>query len=109
MKKTLSLVSKAGALLLAMPFTVASLPAQTAEVGASNPDQSESKDWRFSFAPYLWMVNVSGDMGLPGTGSIPVDVPFSTLKDSINFGFAGIVTAEYKRFGVENHRFSVCF
>lgn len=46
------------------------------------------------------MVNVTGTMGLPRTGTAPVDVPFSTLKDSINFGFAGILSAEYKRFGL---------
>lgn len=74
--------------------------AQTSGSQGSASSTTVTEDWKFGIAPYLWMVNVDGKLGLPrGPGQIPVDIEFSDLVDSINWGVAGVFVAEKGRYG----------
>ncbi|MDQ0143255.1 hypothetical protein [Cupriavidus necator] len=53
--------------LIAFLFTTAAGLAQAALPGSPGP--SDSDDWRFAIAPYLWLPNVSGDFRFSGSSS----------------------------------------
>ncbi|WP_427308998.1 hypothetical protein [Cupriavidus sp. H39] len=53
--------------LIAFLSTAAPGLAQAALPGSPGP--SDSDDWRFAIAPYLWLPNVSGDFRFSGSSS----------------------------------------
>ena len=44
----------------------------------------ESDRWVFSLAPYLWAVDIKGDITAEGT-TTPIDIPFDELFDQLEF------------------------
>lgn len=54
---------------------------------ASAAESPTSGDWQFNLAPfYLWGVSLDGDMSI-GTKTVPVDVSFNDIFDSLEAAF----------------------
>jgi opacity protein-like surface antigen len=52
------------------------------------PQQAATSDeWQISFAPYLWMVNLTGTQTI-GQITVPIEIDFSDLVDRLKFAFA---------------------
>ncbi len=71
-------------------------PATAADL-APAPDTSE---WRFTLAPYVWGVGLSGDVGLFGKGPVDVDIPFSDILENLDFAAMGVAEAHNGTWGV---------
>jgi opacity protein-like surface antigen len=61
------------------------------------PDTSE---WRFTLAPYVWGVGLSGDVGVFGRGPVDVDIPFSDILENLDFAAMGVAEAHNGTWGV---------
>lgn len=83
----------AGAMLV---LVSALTPAEAADL-APAPDTSE---WRFTLAPYVWGVGLSGDVGLFGRGPVEVDIPFSDILENLDFAAMGVGEAHNGTWGV---------
>jgi opacity protein-like surface antigen len=57
-----------------------------------NAGQKEGPSWRFSFTPYVWATGVSGTVGT-GSELTQVDISFSDIFDSVDFGVMGLFQA----------------
>jgi hypothetical protein len=64
---------------------------------APAPDTSE---WRFTLAPYVWGVGLSGDVGVFGRGPVDVDIPFSDILENLDFAAMGVAEAHNGTWGV---------
>jgi len=71
-------------------------PAAAADL-APAPDTS---GWRFTLAPYVWGVGLSGDVGLFGRGPVDVDIPFSDILENLDFAAMGVAEAHNGTWGV---------
>jgi opacity protein-like surface antigen len=71
-------------------------PAAAADL-APAPDTSE---WRFTLAPYVWGVGLSGDVGVFGRGPVDVDIPFSDILENLDFAAMGVAEAHNGTWGV---------
>jgi hypothetical protein len=76
---------------------VSALTPATAADLAPAPDTSE---WRFTLAPYVWGVGLSGDVGLFGKGPVDVDIPFSDILENLDFAAMGVGEAHNGTWGV---------
>ena len=85
-------LTAASMLVLASSLT----PAVAADL-APAPDTSE---WRFTLAPYVWGVGLSGDVGLFGKGPVDVDIPFSDILENLDFAAMGVAEAHNGTWGV---------
>ncbi|MBW2384113.1 MAG: hypothetical protein JRG92_10795 [Deltaproteobacteria bacterium] len=65
--------------------------------GPAIGDAEGERDWGVEIVPYLWLAGLSGEMGLPAVGTIPVDVSFSDLASNLDAAFAGFMDARYRR------------
>jgi opacity protein-like surface antigen len=72
------------------------IPAEAADL-APAPDTSE---WRFTLAPYVWGVGLSGDVGVFGKGPVDVDIPFSDILENLDFAAMGVAEAHNGTWGV---------
>jgi hypothetical protein len=70
-------------------------PAVAADL-APAPDTSH---WRFTVAPYVWGVGLSGDIGLFGKGPVDVDIPFSDILENLDFAAMGVAEAHNGTWG----------
>lgn len=50
--------------------------------------QSNSNDWQFAIAPYLWAAGMDGTMTIANT-EVDVDVPFSDIISNLDLAFMG--------------------
>jgi hypothetical protein len=57
-------------------------------------------EWHFTFAPYMWMSGIKGDLSVANLPSVPVDASFSDIWDSFDFGLEGHFEARKDRFGL---------
>jgi len=85
-------LAAASMLVLASSLT----PAAAADL-APAPDTSE---WRFTLAPYVWGVGLSGDVGVFGRGPVDVDIPFSDILENLDFAAMGVAEAHNGTWGV---------
>ena len=90
MKK--AILAAASMLVLASSLT----PAKAADL-APAPDINE---WRFTVAPYIWGVGLSGDVGIFGRGPVDVDIPFSDILENLDFAAMGVAEAHNGTWGV---------
>ena len=58
-----------------------------------------SEDWRFTFAPYLWAMNQSGDLKI-GPIDSDFNAPFTTALDLLEGAFMGHFEARKGRVGI---------
>lgn len=56
-----------------------------ATLGVLREPASGGESWQFLIAPYLWAVNLDGDIAAGGT-TVPVDVGFGDILDDFNGG-----------------------
>lgn len=87
--------AKSAATLLVL--LVSALTPATAADLAPAPDTSE---WRFTLAPYVWGVGLSGDVGLFGKGPVDIDIPFSDILENLDFAAMGVAEAHNGTWGV---------
>jgi hypothetical protein len=74
-----------GALALMAALTFAAAPA----VAQDSDDPVTAEDgWHFTVAPYIWASGMEGSISFEGTPELPVDIPFSTIWDNLDLGFA---------------------
>ena len=59
----------------------------------------ETSDWRFTVAPYVWGVGLSGDVGLFGREPVELDIPFSDILQNLNFAAMGVAEAHNGTWG----------
>ena len=61
---------------------------------------SETKEWRFSFIPYIWITSMNGEMTVRGR-TVDIDASFGDILDNADslFAFNGILTARKGRWG----------
>ena len=74
--------------LMALAIFFSSSAAWAQEMG------SETKEWRFSFIPYIWITSMNGEMTVRGR-TIDIDASFGDIlenSDSV-FAFNGILSA----------------
>lgn len=93
--RSASLAAMVGLLLLALAN-----PAEAAWDWATGPsiyDEEGKRSWGVEFVPYLWLANLSGQLSLPRTPTIPVNPSFSDLSSNLNSGFAGVIDLRYRR------------
>lgn len=63
-----------------------SFPLEIEGVSLAGPLQADAgPEWEFIVAPYLWLANLGGAVGVAGN-QIPIDVEFSDLVDNLDFG-----------------------
>lgn len=74
-----------GAFALLAALTLAAAP-----VSAQDPEDPVTADdgWHFTVAPYLWATGMEGTISFEGTPDLPVDIPFSTIWDNLDFAFS---------------------
>ena len=65
----------------------------------SVPPPASDDQWHFQFAPYLWVVGVSGRAGI-GTLTTQVDSGLGDSNVHLNFAFMGSLEARRKKFAV---------
>ena len=85
-------LAAASMLVLASSLT----PAAAADL-APLPDTNE---WRFTLAPYVWGVGLSGDVGVFGRGPVDIDIPFSDILENLDFAAMGVAEAHNGTWGV---------
>ena len=83
----------ASALLI---LCVSNVTARSADIAAA-PDTNA---WRFTLAPYVWGVGLSGDVGILGRGPVDVDIPFSDILENLDFAAMGVMEAHNGTWGV---------
>lgn len=83
--------------LLTMGRTPASADTWDWVTAPSRSDEKGGRDWGIEVVPYLWLASLAGDMGLPATGTIPVDSSFSDLAEHLDGAFAGFMDVRYRR------------
>lgn len=80
-----------GALVALLNWSAASAERGTSTSGTQSslgPGVAISEDWEFATAPYIWFVNLDGNITLDGV-SAPVDIGFGTIAEELNLGFMG--------------------
>lgn len=86
---------------LALAFTAVLASGSITRANAADiapmPDTSE---WRFTVAPYVWGVGLTGDVGLFGLKPVEVDIPFSDIIQNLDFAAMGIMEAHNGTWGV---------
>lgn len=90
-------MKKASLAATSLVLLVSALTPATAADLAPAPDTNE---WRFTLAPYVWGVGLSGDVGLFGKGPVDVDIPFSDILENLNFAAMGVAEAHNGTWGV---------
>ncbi len=48
----------------------------------------EKRGWETSITPYLWAINMDGDVGVDKLGTVPIDVDFDDVMDNMESAFA---------------------
>src|SRR5262245_49046658 len=51
------------------------------------PLAAAEDEWRFTFAPYLWLATTTGDAEADSTPSVPIDLSFGNLLADFDFTF----------------------
>lgn len=90
-------MKKATSAATLLVLLVSALTPATAADLAPAPDTSE---WRFTLAPYVWGVGLSGDVGLFGKGPVDIDIPFSDILENLDFAAMGVAEAHNGTWGV---------
>jgi outer membrane protein OmpA-like peptidoglycan-associated protein len=68
-----------------------------AVIGAPGPVQASEQDgWQFEITPYAWLTGIDGDVAARGREA-SFEKDFSDLKDNVDAGFMGLVSASYNR------------
>jgi hypothetical protein len=57
----------------------------------------EGRDWSIDVIPYLWLINLNGDVGIGPTGAVPVSQTFDSLRSNLEGAFAGYLDARWRR------------
>ena len=65
-------------------------PAPSADAPAVSSDGSDG--WVFSFSPYLWTIQLTGDVSARGS-TVDVDTSFSDIVSKLNMGLMGAFSA----------------
>lgn len=79
--------------VLAAPWMLAVASASIAPAAAADlAPAPDTGGWRFTLAPYIWGVGLSGDVGVFGKGPVDVDIPFSDILEKLDF--AAMVAGE---------------
>jgi hypothetical protein len=60
------------------------------------PQAVDPNDWRFQFAPYLWVAGISGNVGV-GSASVNVDAGITDSNVELSFGFMATFAARKNR------------
>jgi hypothetical protein len=68
--------------------------------GPSIYDEEGKRDWGVEIIPYLWIASLTGEVGIPPVGTIPVSATFSDLSDHLDAAFAGFMDVRYRRWHV---------
>ena len=58
--------------------------------------QGDADTWEFSFAPYLWAVDLDGDMVVRGQ-AVEMDLDFDELLDEVEYGFVSMSVQQKRR------------
>jgi opacity protein-like surface antigen len=90
-------MKKAVVTATSMLMLVSSLTPAVAADLAPAPDTS---GWRFTLAPYVWGVGLSGNIGLFGRGPVEVDIPLSDILENLDFAAMGVAEAHNGTWGV---------
>lgn len=88
------------ATLAAASILVLAAGSMTAAKSADLAPAPDSNEWRFTLAPYVWGVGLSGDVGLFGRGPVDVDIPFSDILENLDFAAMGVGEAHNGSWGV---------
>ena len=69
---------------------LAVLALAAAPASAQDPDDpiTAADAWHFTIAPYFWATGMEGTISFEGTPDLPVDIPFSTIWDNLDFAFS---------------------
>lgn len=94
LKRTLA--SVAGCLLAGAAMAADIRSPMTPEVKQTTTESG----WTFSFAPYLWMAGLSGDVAQFGLPEVHVDASFSEIFDHLDFGAMAIGEARYGPYSI---------
>ncbi len=65
--------------------------------GPSIYDKEGERPWEVELVPYIWFSSITGTLGLPPVGTLPVDATFSDLAENLDFAFMGVLDARYRR------------
>jgi hypothetical protein len=60
------------------------------------PQVVDPDEWRFQFAPYLWVAGISGNVGI-GSAAVNVDAGITDSNVDLRFGFMGTFAARKNR------------
>ena len=67
------------------------------DAASPKPQAVDPDEWRFQFAPYLWVAGISGNVGI-GSASVNVDAGITDSNVDLNFGFMATFAARKNRF-----------
>lgn len=90
-------MNKSALVAASMVMLAATLTPATAADLAPAPDASQ---WRFTLAPYVWGVGLSGEVGLFDKRQVDVDIPFSDILENLDFAIMGVAEAHNGNWGV---------
>lgn len=87
-------VQSFGALFGAMLLLGTAMPVNAQSAGGS------SGDWRYEFTPYFWASGMKGDVQVGNLPRTSVDMSFTDILDTLDFGIMGAFEARKGRWGL---------
>ena len=75
------------------------LSAMLISASVTHAGAAPTSDWKVDIAPYIWAINLNGDVGV-GKYEAHIDESFSNLLKDLDIGAMLWVNIHYKKFGV---------